>query len=99
MAALDTIKSAHLNEIKVLQHPPPHVKMVLHAVCVMCDRKVIRTPSKADPKVTEDNWWYTAQKFMGEKDFLMQLKEFNKDNIPPQIMMKIEQTFISDPQF
>jgi len=49
-AALDTIKPAHINEIKVLQNPPPHVKMVLHAVCVMLDRKVEKTPKKENPK-------------------------------------------------
>ena len=58
--ALNTIKAAHINEIKVLNYPPPHVKMVLHAVCVMCDRKVERTYKKDNPKVMEDNWWYTA---------------------------------------
>ena len=39
----------------------------------MCGRKVERTPSKENPKVLEDNWWYTATKFMSEKDFLAQL--------------------------
>lgn len=68
--ALHTIKPADINEIRVLQHPPKHVKMVLHAVCVMCDRKVERTPKKDNPKQLEDNWWYTAQKFMGERDFM-----------------------------
>ena len=48
--ALNTIKPAHINEIKVLNNPPPHVKLVLHAVCVMCDRKVERTPKKENPK-------------------------------------------------
>lgn len=81
-AALDTIKPAHINEIKVLQNPPSHVKMVLHAVCVMLDRKVEKTPRKDNPKVLEDNWWYTAQKFMNEKDFLGNLQNIDKDNIP-----------------
>jgi dynein heavy chain len=69
-AALDTIKPSHINEIKVLNYPPPGVKQVLHAVCVMCDRKCERTPKKDNPKQLEDNWWATAQKFMNEKGFL-----------------------------
>ena len=68
--ALNTIKPAHINEIRVLNHPPQAVRKVLHAVCVMCNRKVERTYKKDNPKVQEDNWWYTAQKFMVEKDFL-----------------------------
>ena len=69
-AALNTIKPAHINEIRVLNYPPLHVKMVLHAVCVMCDRKCEKTPKKDNPKQQEENWWFTAQKFMNEKDFL-----------------------------
>jgi len=68
--ALNTIKPAHINEIRVLNYPPPTVKTVLHAICVMCDRKVEKTPKKDNPKSLEENWWYTAQKFMNEKDFL-----------------------------
>ena len=71
--------------------------MVLHAVCVMCDRKCEITPNKDNPKIREENWWLTAQRFMNEKDFINQLKDYDKDHIPPQIMMKIEQTFINDP--
>lgn len=70
LAALDTIKPSHINEIKVLQHPPIGVKTVLHAVCVLCDRKCEKTPKKDNPKQLEDNWWLTAQKFMAEKNFL-----------------------------
>lgn len=62
--------------------PPNHVKMVLHAVCVMLDRKVEKTPKKENPKQLEENWWYTAQKFMNEKDFMFQLQNIDKDNIP-----------------
>jgi len=58
--ALNTIKSQHINEIKVLGKPPEPVKRVLHAVCVMCQRKVERTPKKDNPKELEENWWYTA---------------------------------------
>ena len=53
-----------------MQNPPPNVKLVLHAVCVMLDRKVEKTPKKDNPKQLEENWWYTAQKFMNEKDFM-----------------------------
>ena len=73
MDALNTIRPKDINEIKVLNIPPTAVKTVLHAVCVMCDRKCERTPKKDNPKQLEDNWWYTAQKFMNEKDFLSQL--------------------------
>lgn len=48
-AALNTIKSSHINEIKALSRPPAAVKMVLHAVCVLCQRKAERVPRKDNP--------------------------------------------------
>ena len=44
----------------MLGKPPDAIKRVLQAVCVMCHRKVERTPKKENPKELEDNWWYTA---------------------------------------
>ena len=80
--ALNTIKPEHINEIKVLGKPPMAIKTVLHAVCVMCERKVEKTPMKDNPKQLEENWWLTAQKFMAEKSFLEQLLKYEKDDIP-----------------
>ena len=65
-AALDTIKSKDIVEIRSLQNPPSAIRLTLHAVCIMMDRKVEKTPKKDNPKVQEDNWWFTAQKLMNE---------------------------------
>lgn len=58
--ALNTIKAQHINEIKALKTPPATIKLVLQAVCVLCEKKVEKTPSKDNPKKLEDNWWYTG---------------------------------------
>jgi dynein heavy chain len=71
----------------------------LHAVCVMLDRKVEKTPKKDNPKVMEDNWWFTAQKFMNEKNFIDCLINFDKDNIPEHVIEKIRNQFLNDPEF
>jgi dynein heavy chain, axonemal len=97
--ALNTIKSQHINEIKVLGKPPDPIKKVLQAVCVMCQRKAERTPKKDNPKEQEDNWWLTSQKFMAEKNFLQGLLEFDKDHIPDSVLKKIRENFIPDPDF
>ena len=97
--ALNTIKSSHINEIKVLGKPPGPVKRVLQAVCVMCQRKAERTPKKENPKELEENWWYTAQKFMAEKNFLQGLLDFDRDSIPDSVMRKIREQFLPDPDF
>jgi dynein heavy chain len=97
--ALNTIKSQHFYELRVLGKPPGPVRMVLHAVCVLCQRKAERTPKKEDPQVLEDNWWLTAQRFMSEKNFLQGLLDFDKDHIPEAVMRKIRQQFMTDADF
>jgi len=47
----------------------------------------------------EENWWYTAQKFMSEKNFLDGLLNFDKDHIPEAVMQKIRDKFLPDPDF
>jgi dynein heavy chain len=71
----------------------------MHAVCVMLDRKCEKTPKKDNPKVMEDNWWFTAQKMMNEKNFLEDLLNFEKDTIPEHVIEKIRGQFLNDPEF
>lgn len=98
-AALDTIKPKDINEIKALGNPPLAIRTTMHAVCVMLDRKCEKTPKKDNPKVMEDNWWFTAQKMMNEKNFLEDLLNFEKDNIPEHVIEKIRGQFLNDPEF
>ena len=58
--ALNTIQKKHIDEIRALQNPPPTVKLVMTAVCVICQRPLERTPKKDNPKQLEDNWWASA---------------------------------------
>ena len=97
--ALNTIKRSEINEISSLKHPPEPIRFVLHAVCVMCSRPVEKTPKKDNPKVFVEDWWYTAQKFMNEKDFFAQLKEYDKDNIDPAVMHKVKNEFLDNVDF
>lgn len=49
LAALDTIKPNHINEIKALMKPPEKIKTVCRAVCVMLKIPPARIPDPADP--------------------------------------------------
>jgi len=44
-------------------------------------RPVEKTPSVDNPKQMVENWWYTAQKFLNEKDLIKILIDFNRNNI------------------
>jgi dynein heavy chain len=97
--ALNTIQPKDINEIKVLGKPPGPIRKVLHAVCIMCQRKAERTPKKENPKEMEENWWLTSQRFMAEKDFMKTLLEYDRDNIPDSVVIKLRKEFIGDPDF
>lgn len=77
IAALNTIKPQHINELKALGKPPNPIKKVLHAVCIMAERKAEKTPKPDNPKEFEENWWVTSTKFMSEKNFIQQLIDFD----------------------
>jgi len=53
--------------------PPSTIKKVLHAVCIMLQRKAERTPKKDRPQEFEENWWAASQKLMRERNFMDQL--------------------------
>ena len=85
--------------MKILGKPPQAIRNVLHAVCIMCERKCEKTPNKENPKQLEENWWLTSQKFMSEKNFIEKLLNFDKDHIPENVMKKIRDKFLADPDF
>lgn len=71
----------------------------MHAVCIMLQRKPERTPKKDKPSEFEENWWLASQKLMRERNFLEQLLNYDKDNIPESVMKKIREKFVNDPEF
>ena len=59
-SALDTLKPADINEMKVLRKPPSGVKIVMHAVCALYGYPVVLTGTETDAKARVPNWWVTA---------------------------------------
>ena len=47
----------------------------------------------------EVNWWETARKLMGQKDFLANVIHFDKDHIPEHVMENIRSNFLPDQDF
>ena len=77
------------------QNPPALVKLVMEAVCIM---KGIKPERKPDPsgsgKMVED-FWGPSQKLLGDFKFLDSLKNYDKDNINPQIIKKIREKYVA----
>lgn len=65
-----------------MKNPPAGVKLVMAAVCVMKDVKPdkINDPSGTGGKILD--YWGPSKKILGDMNFLNNLKEYDKDNIP-----------------
>ncbi|XP_066430423.1 dynein axonemal heavy chain 6 isoform X2 [Eleutherodactylus coqui] len=81
--ALDSLDKADISEIRVFTNPPDMVMTVMEAICILLN-------AKPD--------WTTAKKLLGDSDFLKRLMEYDKENIKPQILLKL-QKYISNSNF
>ena len=73
-----------------MQRPPPGVKMVMEAVCIMFELKPKRIPGEK-PGQKIDDYWEPGKSLLKEPPkFLKSLFDFDKDNIPDAVINKIE---------
>jgi dynein heavy chain len=78
--ALQCIKPQDISYIRKLGTPPPDVRLVLEAVCVLNGRKPIRSLDANTQKVVYD-YWEASKKMMNEGGFLKSLLEYKKEEI------------------
>uniref|UniRef100_A0A8C3KS30 Dynein axonemal heavy chain 12 n=1 Tax=Calidris pygmaea TaxID=425635 RepID=A0A8C3KS30_9CHAR len=97
--ALDTLKPSDISIVKSMKNPPSGVKLVMAAICVMKDIKPEKTadPSGTGGKILD--YWAPSKKLLGDMNFLKDLKEYDKDNIPAAIMQKIRAEYLTNPEF
>ncbi|XP_069092738.1 dynein axonemal heavy chain 6 isoform X2 [Pleurodeles waltl] len=81
--ALDSLDKADISEIRVFTKPPDLVMTVMEAICILLN-------AKPD--------WATAKQLLGDGGFLKKLFEYDKENIKPQILQKL-QKYINNPDF
>ncbi|XP_017080044.1 dynein heavy chain 12, axonemal [Drosophila eugracilis] len=98
LAALNTLKPADITLVKSMKNPPPVIKLVMAAVCVIKGIPPERIPDPASGKMVQD-YWGPSKRLLGEMNFLPALKEFDKDNIPPDIIKRIRKEFIPNKDF
>ncbi|XP_059519194.1 dynein axonemal heavy chain 12 [Myotis daubentonii] len=99
LSALDTLKPADITIVKSMKNPPSGVKLVMAAICVMKDIKPekITDPSGTGGKIFD--YWGPSKKLLGDMNFLRDLKEYDKDNIPVNVMQKIRGDYLTNPEF
>ncbi len=94
--ALDTLKPADITGIRTMQQPPNAVRKVLAEVCVLTNRPPDKKPDPNNPGKKIIDFWRSAKKVLGEMDFINQLKTFDKDHIPSDIMRKLREEYLTD---
>ncbi|XP_069874841.1 dynein axonemal heavy chain 12 isoform X3 [Dipodomys merriami] len=99
LSALDTLKPGDITIVKSMKNPPSGVKLVMAAVCVMKDIKPerITDPSGTGGKILD--YWGPSKKLLGDMNFLRDLREYDKDNIPVSVMQKIRSEYLTNPEF
>ena len=81
--ALKSLSKADITEVKGFANPPPAVKTVLECVCILLNEKTD---------------WDSAKKVMSKGDFLQQLQEYDKDNIPEKFLKKLRKEYLHLPE-
>ncbi|OQR99780.1 dynein heavy chain, partial [Thraustotheca clavata] len=81
--ALDSLDKKDITEVKSFTKPPQAVQVVMEAVCIMLG-------DKPD--------WDTSKRLLSRPTFMQELKEYDKDNIPPKILKSIKK-YIDNPEF
>ncbi|TKC53302.1 hypothetical protein EI555_019208, partial [Monodon monoceros] len=99
LSALDTLKATDITIVKSMKNPPSGVKLVMAAVCVMKDIKPekVSDPSGTGGKILD--YWGPSKKLLGDMNFLRDLREYDKDNIPVTVMQKIRGEYLTNPEF
>lgn len=98
LAALNTLTPSDITIVKSMKSPPPGVRLVMEAVCILKGIKPDRVNDPATGKKMED-FWKPSQKLLGDMKFLQSLKDYDKDNVAPAFVKKIRQTYIPNPEF
>ncbi|KAA3680725.1 dynein heavy chain, axonemal, partial [Paragonimus westermani] len=99
LCALDTLKPSDITIVKSMKNPPTGVKLVMEAVCVMRDIKPDKVNDPAGSGKKINDYWGPSKRLLGEMNFLASLREYDKDNINPNIMQRIRKDFMVNPDF
>ncbi|CAG5101569.1 Similar to DNAH7: Dynein heavy chain 7, partial [Cotesia congregata] len=98
LKALDTLKPKDISLVKTMKNPPAGIKLVMAAVCVMLNIPPDRKPSPDTGKIVLD-YWKPSKKLLSDIKFLDSLKNYDKDNIPLQIIETIKRIYLTDKNF
>uniref|UniRef100_A0A3B5AG71 Dynein axonemal heavy chain 7 n=1 Tax=Stegastes partitus TaxID=144197 RepID=A0A3B5AG71_9TELE len=99
LAALNTLTTQDITVVKSMKSPPTAVKLVMEAICILKGIKPDRVLDQSGSGKKVDDFWGPAKKLLGDIRFLQSLHEYDKDNIPPNLIAIIRNKYITNPDF
>uniref|UniRef100_A0A8C4EP53 Dynein, axonemal, heavy chain 7 n=1 Tax=Dicentrarchus labrax TaxID=13489 RepID=A0A8C4EP53_DICLA len=102
LSALNTLTNqvkGDITVVKSMKSPPPAVKLVMEAICILKGLKPDRVPDPSGSGKKVEDFWGPAKKLLGDMKFLQSLHEYDKDNIPQNLMTIIRNKYITNPDF
>ncbi|XP_034417782.1 dynein heavy chain 7, axonemal [Cyclopterus lumpus] len=99
LAALNTLTPQDITMVKSMKSPPTAVKLVMEAICILKGIKPDRVPDPSGSGKKVEDFWGPAKKLLGDMRFLQSLHDYDKDNIPPNLIAIIRNKYITNPDF
>merc|ERR1719160_1473791 len=88
---LQRLKKEHITEVKNMQNPPAGVKLTMEAVCIMFQIKPVKVAGDQPGKKIDDYWKAAqAEVLTDARKMLDSLMNYDKENIPDNVIAKIE---------
>jgi dynein heavy chain len=85
LKSLDSLNKGDIGEIRGYTNVPKAVALTVSAVMTVLNEKKL-------------DWDYAKKEVLADPKFIQRLKDFDKDNIPPNVVTKM-QKYIQDPEF
>ncbi|VTJ73574.1 Hypothetical predicted protein [Marmota monax] len=98
LASLRNLNKSDVTEVRAMQRPPPGVKLVIEAMCIMKGIKPKKVPGEK-PGTKVDDYWEPGKGLLQDPGrFLESLFKFDKDNIG-DVVIKAIQPYIDNEEF
>ncbi|XP_029774824.1 dynein heavy chain 1, axonemal isoform X2 [Suricata suricatta] len=98
LASLRNLNKNDVTEVRAMQRPPPGVKLVIEAVCIMKGIKPKKVPGEKPGSKVDDYWEPGKGLLQDPGRFLDSLFRFDKDNIGEAVIKAI-QPYIDNEEF
>ena len=110
MIKVNLIEDKHITEVRSLNNPPLACRVILGGAVIMFldyirDEKKGKMITKADPDnpyaKKQNDYFVTAKTYLlsEPKQFLVNMKNYKKDNINPALIAMLEKEIMPNPDF